>query len=81
MSGLILLLASDRAELNIQNLIPFNPAAFMDAAKVSKPLYSLASSIDLLSFGQIALIGFGYSKVSGRSFAQCAGAVTALWAV
>lgn len=81
MSGLILLLAADRAELNLQNLIPFNPAAFMDAATTSKPLYSLASSMDLLSFGQIGLISFGYSKVSGRSFAQCLGVVGALWAV
>ncbi|HCC57123.1 MAG TPA: hypothetical protein DEQ47_07645 [Solibacterales bacterium] len=81
MSGLILLLAADRAELNLQNLIPFNPAAFMDAATASKPLYALASSMDLLSFGQIGLIGFGYSKVSGKSFAQCVGVVAALWAV
>lgn len=80
MTTLILLLTSDRAELNLQNLIPLNPGAFMDPAK-SKPLYSLASSMDLLSFGQIAMIGYGYSKVSGQTFGRCVGIVIALWAV
>lgn len=80
MSGLILWLSSDRAELDLRNLIPLNPAAFMDPA-ASKPLYSLASSMDLLSFGQIAMIGLGYSQVSGRSFTKCVSVVIALWTV
>ncbi len=80
MTALILLLSGDRAELNVRNLIPLNPGAFMDPTQ-SKPLYSLASSIDVLSFAQIGLIGYGYSKVSGKSFTQCVVIVIALWAV
>ncbi len=81
MSTMIVLLSNDRSELNIRNLIALNPGAFLNKETTGKSLYSVASSLDLLSFGQIALLGYGLSKVSGVPFTKCLMMVAALWAI
>ncbi len=81
MSALIITLSNDRSELDIRNLIALNPGAFLNKESTSKPLYSLASSLDLLSFGQIALISYGLSKVSGVTFTKCLLMVVVLWGI
>ena len=81
MMTLVLTLAPDRTDLNFQNLIATNVGAFLDPKTVSKPIYSIASSIDLLSFGLIGLLGYGLSKVSGLAFGRTVMVVILIWAV
>ncbi|MGI8990863.1 MAG: YIP1 family protein [Bryobacteraceae bacterium] len=81
MSALILVLSNDRSELDMRNLIALNPGAFLNKESTSKPVYSLASSLDLLSFGQIAMISYGLSKVSGVAFTKCLLIVVVLWGI
>lgn len=81
MSTLIILLSNDRSELNLRNLIALNPGAFLDKETTGKSLYSVASSLDLLSFGQIAMLAYGLSKVSGVPLTKCLMMILALWAI
>lgn len=81
MTALILVLSQDRGDLNFQNLIATNVGAFLDPKQVSKSIYSLASSIDLLSFGEITFLGYALSKVAGVSFGKCVTLVFVMWAV
>lgn len=81
MSALIIFLSNDRSELDMRNLIALNPGAFLNKESTSKPLYSIASSLDLLSFGQIAMVSYGLSKVSGVTFAKCLLMVVLLWGI
>jgi hypothetical protein len=56
--------------------------AFLDRATTNKALYSIASSVDIFSFGLLFLMALGLSKVSKRlSIAQSAATVGALWFV
>ncbi len=81
MSTLIILFSNDRGELNVRNLIALNPGAFLDKETTRKSLYSLASSLDLLSFGQIAMLSYGLSKVSGVALTKCVMIVVVLWGI
>lgn len=71
------------AEFNIQNPLMFNPAAAMDPLTTSKFLYSLASSIDLISFWMIFLIATGLKAASGGklSFGGSIFAVVLPWSI
>jgi len=64
MTALILASSPDPASLDIRNLIATNPAAYMDRNSMAKGLYSLLSSLDVLSFAEIGLLAFGFSKVT-----------------
>ena len=79
MSALILMLAHDPAELDARNLIHLNAGAFMDSA--SKPLQSLANSMDLITLGQIVMLSYGFSKVGGVAFGKTLAIVAGLWIV
>ncbi len=81
MSALVLNLSPNKEDLNLRNLIATNAGAFLDPVTTNKALYSLASSIDLLSFGLIAFLAYGLSKVSQRSYASCAAIVVGLWLI
>ncbi|MGE5567880.1 MAG: YIP1 family protein [Rhodospirillales bacterium] len=61
---IVLLIMGDPSGAEMTNLIKLNPTLFMDRASTSKALYSIASSLDLLSFWMIFLLGLGISKVS-----------------
>lgn len=61
---IVLLIMGDPSGAEMTNLVKLNPTLFMDRASVSKALYSIASSLDLLSFWMIFLLGLGISKVS-----------------
>jgi hypothetical protein len=69
-------------EINIQNPLAFNPAAFMDPDK-NKFLYSLATSLDLFSFWTILLMAVGLKAAAGKklSFGGALFAVVLPWAV
>lgn len=65
LGGIIALkMMGDTSGVDVYNLIKLNPTLFMDKTTASKMLYSLASSLDLLSFWRIFLLGLGLSKIS-----------------
>ncbi len=80
MTALILIASPDPASLNIKNLIATNVAAFMDKNSVSKGLYSLLSSIDILSFALIGLLSLGFARLTRVSFFFGLAATLGLWA-
>ncbi|MCU1257752.1 MAG: hypothetical protein JWO80_637 [Bryobacterales bacterium] len=81
MTMLIVYLSADRSDLNFKNLVATNVGAFLDPQTTSKPLYSLASSLDLLSFGLILFISYGLSRVSKVRMGTCAAIVFGIWAI
>lgn len=81
MTLLIILLSPNRDDLNFKNLLVLNAGAFLDPQTTSKPLYSVASSLDLLSFGLMALLSYGLSRVAKQRFGTCAAIVVGVWAV
>ena len=56
----------DPEHFNAQNPIPSNIGFFLDAHDVSKPLLSLATSLDFLTIWSLILLGIGLSEVTGR---------------
>ena len=47
---IVLMRLGDTSGVDMRNLVNLNPTLFLDRASTSKALYSLASSLDLLSF-------------------------------
>ncbi len=70
-------------DFNMQNPLAFNPAAFMDPQTSSKFVYSLASSLDLISFWAIFLIATGLKAAAGKklSFGGALFSVVLPWGV
>jgi hypothetical protein len=64
MSILVVSIAPDVTTLDINNLLSTNVGAFMDKDTTPKFLYSFLSSMDLLVFGEIGLLAYGFSKVN-----------------
>jgi hypothetical protein len=81
MATAIILASPDRESLDFTNLIATNVGAFLNKETTAKGLYSIAGSIDIISFAHIALLGYALSKVSRLSFSTCTLLVTAMWAV
>lgn len=81
MTTLTLAAAPDRTALDVQNLLATNLGAFLDRGSTSKGLYSLATSLDALSLGEIFLLGFGFSKLTRSSLGFGILAVAGPWAV
>jgi Yip1 domain len=79
MTALILIASPDPASLDIRNLIATNVAAYMDKNSMAKGLYSLLSSIDILSFGEIWLLALGFSKITRTNLFFGFAAVGGLW--
>lgn len=80
---IVVLFLKNPDEVNVQNALAFNPAAFMDPTTSSKFLYSLCTSLDLFSFWTILLIAAGLRAASGKklTFASAVFAVVLPWAV
>ena len=57
-------------DYNMQNPLAFNPAAFMDQQTSSKFVYSLASSMDLISFWAIFMIAVGLKAAAGKKLSM-----------
>ena len=81
MTAAILLASPDRESLDFTNLVATNIGAFLNKETTSKVLYSIAGSIDLISFAHIAFMGYAYSKISRLSFGTCTMIVTGMWVV
>ena len=72
----------DFSGVEVSNLIALNLSIFLDRSSTSPALYSIASSVDLLSFYNMFLMSLGISKLSaGMSFARAFSVVLALWAL
>lgn len=81
MSILILFLARDPSELDPQTLLATNAAAFLDKNSTGSFVFSLARSFDLLAIGQVCLLSFGVSTVTGVKLGQSFALVIGLWLV
>jgi hypothetical protein len=81
MTAAILLASPDRESLDFTNLIATNIGAFLNKETTQKALYSIAGSIDLISFAHIAFLSYAYSKISRLSFTTCTAIVTGMWLV
>jgi hypothetical protein len=79
MTVLVLLAAPDRTVLDINNLLATNVGAFMDKDTMSKGLYALLSRFDILSFIEIGLLSYGFSKVNRTSLGFGLFSVISLW--
>jgi len=53
----------------------------MDKATASKGLYSFMTSMDALSFGEIGMLSYGFSKITKTSFGSALFAIVAIWIV
>jgi Yip1 domain len=81
MTTAVILASTDRDSLDISNLIATNIGAFLDKETTNKALFSIAGSLDLISFAHIGFLGYGLSKVSRVSFSTCVMIVVGLWVV
>lgn len=81
MSVLVLVMAPDRSVLDINNLLSTNVGAFVNKEGMSSGLYTLLSSLDILSFTEIGLLSYGFSKVNRSSFGFGLFAVMSLWII
>jgi hypothetical protein len=81
MTVLVLMVASDPSALDISNLLATNVGAFIDKDTMSKGLYTLLGTIDILSFAEIGLLSYGFAKVNRTSVSFGLFAVLSLWVV
>jgi hypothetical protein len=81
MTVLVLMVAPDRSVLDINNLLATNIGAFMDKDTTSKGLYAFLSTLDILTFAEIGLLSYGFSKVNRTSISFGLFAVVSLWLV
>jgi hypothetical protein len=79
MTALILIASPDPSALDVRNLIATNVAAYMDKNSMARGLYSLLSSLDILSFGEIGLLSYGFSKIARTNLFFGLLAVGGLW--
>lgn len=81
MTVLVLVAAPDRSVLDISNLLATNAGAFVDKDTMSKGLYALLGSLDILSFAEIGLLSLGFAKVNRTGISFGLFAVMSLWVV
>jgi len=77
---LVVMLAADPAELDLQNLVASHLGALVSRTE-SPVLFALLSSIDMLSIYCIFLLSLGMSVVSRKSVGTSAALVIVLWVV
>jgi len=64
--GLAMIFLGDVERFNVRNPIPTNPGFFLNPLETSKPLYVLASSLDIFTIWLLVLLGIGFSAATGR---------------
>ena len=80
--GMITILAGMAPEsFNIKNMAPTNLGAFLDPVETNKVLYSLASSVDIVTIWTLVLLGMGTSIVAGTKRGSGYIAVFGWWIV
>lgn len=78
--GAVILFLKDPADVDMQNLVAANLGVVV-SAETSKFLHRMATSIDLFSFWQIALLAMGLSAVTKFNFSKSLVAVVIPWAL
>jgi hypothetical protein len=81
LSVVVVLAAADKTDLDPQHLLAFNIGAFLDQHTTAKPLYALASSLDIFILAQVLLGAYGLSRVANITFGKAAGGMIAIWVV
>jgi hypothetical protein len=81
MTLLVLVASPDRTTLDVTNLLATNVGAFMNKETTSKSLYTLLSQLDVLSFVEIGLMSYGFSKVNRTSLGFGLFSVISLWLI
>jgi hypothetical protein len=79
MTAIVMIAAPDKTALDINNILATNVAAFVNKSETSKGLYALFNSLDVLSFIEIGLLSYGFSKITRAGFAAGLGAVGGMW--
>jgi hypothetical protein len=80
--GVIVIFAGAAPEsFNIKNFAPTNAGAFMNPMEANKILYSLASSIDIITIWSLILAGMGIAIVAGVKRSSGYIAVFGWWAL
>ncbi len=81
MSWFTLALSPDPTSVDYRNVLATNVGAFMNKNETSKGLYSVMTSLDILSFVEIFLLSLGFSKLTKAKLGAGLAAVLALWAL
>jgi hypothetical protein len=81
MTLLVLVAAPDKSSLDANNLLATNVAAFLNKETISKGLYAFLTHVDFISFAEIGLLSYGFSKVNRTGIGFGLLAVLTLWAV
>jgi cell division protein FtsB len=64
--GIIVIFAGNSPEtFNINNFAPTNVAAFLPVAETNKAIYTLCSSLDIITIWSLILMGMGVAIVAG----------------
>ena len=80
--GIVVVFAGMAPEsFNLKNYSPTNLGAFLDPAETNKALYSLASSIDLITIWTLVLVSIGLATVAGVERKSGYIAVFGWWAI
>jgi len=80
--GMITILAGMAPEsFNIKNMAPTNLGAFLDPIETNKALYSVASSVDIVTVWTLILLGMGTSIIAGTKRSSGYIAVFGWWVV
>jgi hypothetical protein len=66
---------------NIKNFAPTNLGAFLDPVETNKALYSLATSLDVVTIWTLVLMGIGVATVAGVKKSSGYMAVFGWWAL
>lgn len=83
LGALVLLLGAPPEQFNVRNFAPTNLAAFVypNAAEANKAIYSLLSSIDVVTIWTLVLLGIGTATVAGVKRSSGYIAVFGWWAI
>jgi len=80
--GMVTILAGMAPEsFNIKNMAPTNLGAFMDPIESNKALYSIASSLDIVTIWTLVLLSIGTSIIAGTKRGSGYMAIFGWWAV
>jgi hypothetical protein len=71
----------DPESFNIKNFAPTNPGAFLNPLETNKALYSLASSLDVITIWTLVLLSIGVATVAGVKRSSGYIAVFGWWAL
>jgi hypothetical protein len=79
MTALIILATPDKSSLDATNLVATNVGAYVNREGTPKGLYSLYTSLDVLSFLEIGLLSLGFSRLTRAGYFAGLAAVGGLW--